>query len=299
MPCLLLAAGVTRRRWLVVDRSSPVEARSSFLHMLGMVIRNICFRAKCTNCIVPTSRTAEAPCPTGRLRRKALTAAVAACGMLDVVVGIKHAHHVCAPVGLGPLVALCMECKSRWSPCMVASANTGPCACNTHLVFTFLAGALTASEVKRGVVCCPEREEYCIMRMKDVLHSDNTLTSLLRMFSLAQTGSKYERACRLGHALLASDPTSVPSWHNTGFPTVSQHCIDIPVVSVKVCTDGAAILHDGRQITTTSFVVMAEGGSGQHTDHHHILVRNFGNLPLHTGYTAYHTHFVTGNASRG
>lgn len=237
------------------------------------MIRNIHFRAQCQRSVVPTALIPEPPCAPGRLRRKALTAAVAASGLLHIVVGVRHARHVCAPIGLGPLVAWCTQCKTRWSPHSVAAAVPGRCKCSAHVVFTFLAGALTEDDVKCGRVVCPDKEEFVIVRMKDVLHSDNTLTSLLRTFSLGQTGSKLERARRLGRALLATDSTGTHSVNGAGFPSTAEHGTAVPVVSVKLCADGAAILQDGRQITTTSFVVLAEGGSGQSTDHHHILVR--------------------------
>lgn len=270
----------------MVDRSSTIEATSSFVHQLGMVIRNMRYRSCCIHRIEPSLGLQPPPPQAGRLHGKRLTEAVAAAGLLEVVVGVRRADRVCAHVGLGPLVALCTQCKTRWStqaltqsfPSSLAD-NSAPehagvnmdgasrrCICCNHVVFTFLAGALTQSEVQHGVVYGPNEEKFDIVRMKDVLRLDSTVTSLLRTHSLAQTGSLWERVHRLGRALLAMDQRPVFGRSTSGGRSY-------PLVDVKLCTDGATILVDGRQITTTSFVVMAEAGGGQSTEHHHVLVR--------------------------
>lgn len=271
IPC----AGPARLGWTAADRSSTIKAHTSFLRRLGAVIRDEVFRSTVVGVMqLDQQQVAQGVRHTTRIPWNQRARWVTSMGIADVVVGLRNACSSAAPTTLGPLVGVCSCCGTRLAMSSMQPANPSTCRCTSHLRFSYLAGCLSADEVGRGQVHSPCGTWYTIVRLADVVHSHQALVGLLRSFGQSQSGSTVECAARLAQTL---HPRSLDDARGTGFSTggfgqASSALGPIPVVEVKLSVDGAAVLGNGRQVTTTSFVVLAAAGTGQSVRDHHVVV---------------------------
>lgn len=259
-----------------VTRSCPVSAHVSFLRSVSLVIRDIAFSSAVRSLIdLPVARpTADMPLPGCRLTGKALRTCVSTYVPLATIVGLQRVRSV-TPVCVGPLVGVCDACGHRYALHAMPTAGSSSCPCTSHMRLCFLVGCLTPDEVDSKRVNAPDGVQFTVVSLGDIIGSFRTITLLLRAFGLPQSGSALACAVRLGRALhpQCTDDIHRGSPLQRKFDCVSQGTNTVLAVDVKLCTDGAVVLSEGRQVTTTSFVVLSDIATAQHTDEHHPIVR--------------------------